>query len=153
MKATYQELTTIGDGDLVLINWPDAPNFGIKGTRNDNPFVVVLGRAFGNLHGPYVLFKEDQQLVEHAISFGRNWTFDFKPDAINFNNPGRPELGTLVVAPQGLCVHCNTEGGREFVSYKGTFVEHGLFPFIQDWRLILLGDGDAVIDIYPPKEN
>lgn len=124
----------------------------IKGSLDNHPFVVVLGRAFGNVRGPYVYFKEDTEVAEYVVSFGENWTFHF-PDAINFNNPGRADLGTLLVAPEGLCVHCHAEGGRQFVSSRGEFVQHDLYPFIQDWKLILFDDGDTVVDIYPPNEH
>ena len=152
-KAWFKSLLMTKDGELVIARLNDGNLYpGVKGTRDGQPFLMVLADKvqLGNgtaVTGPYLLFGDEDFVV-----LGKDFIVDYDPSPknIGIHDAGNLELGSLVVLDDRTCVVAHSPAGMGLVD-----IDSGEEPrlrrpmaLIKKWALGLRRADDTITWLY-----
>lgn len=155
MDAKHVPIANADDGDLVLVDWPQDLNFGIKVSGETQNYVCVFGTNLHDLQGPVLWPFDEEQTV---VTFGSDWHVDFEPSTVAYHQGNRPPLGSLLITSAGPTIVCHGQAfgnGGDSVSGEIVIRPEWYQPSVGSWRIVLRHGGDEYREVFswPPDQQ
>lgn len=156
--ADYTELRflpvgEIENGALVVVQYQDRAYVGLKGERENAPFVVVLAEDTRDRHGDAI--RGPLQIFEEllALDLGKKFKVRFEPSpvGVSFVAPNHAGLGTLAITREGACVCFHGPAGLGlFCLETGSEIQPlpRRVAVVEDWAIGLRNPDDSINWLY-----